>query len=124
MHYSFDVDRAERIAYVRGSGDFDLEKTLRAPLDLFALPDFESDFGVIVDLREIRPGATADDVLGIARNLVRFRALFEHRLALVPPPEINVAVEVATAVAAAAGVAMQVFSTVEAARAWVLSGEG
>jgi hypothetical protein len=42
----------------------------------------------------------------------------------VPPREITVAVEVAAAVAGAAGLSMQVFASVEEARDWVTSGTG
>jgi hypothetical protein len=121
MRYTYDLDRAERIVYVRASGDFELEATLRVPLELFALPDFEPDFGVIVDLLQIRPGASPENVLGIARNLVRFRALFEHRVAVVPPTQITLAVEVAAAVAGTAGLRVQVFPSVAEARAWVIA---
>jgi hypothetical protein len=120
MNYSDSIDKSARVAHVMGSGDFDLLEMLAAPLELFAHEDFDPDFGVAVDLRKLEFEPSASHLEEIARNLVRFKALLGHRVAVVVSGRIHrFAAELTAAMASAGGVPIRVFSSLEAAQAWV-----
>ena len=120
MAFTHSIDTERRIAYVRGEGPFEIEAALDAPLELFANPDFESDFGIVIDVSEIQFRPSPAEVIAIARNLVRFRGLFEHRLAVVVKGRNMLrAAEVSAALAGAGGVEIQVFARTGEAEAWV-----
>jgi hypothetical protein len=120
MPFVSSIDTERRIAHVRGEGEFNLEEVLSAPLELFARPEFEPDFGVVVDIRAIQFQPTSREVIAIARNLVRFRALFEHRVALVVQGKLMLrAAEISAALAGAGGFSMRIFTSVDEAEVWV-----
>jgi hypothetical protein len=114
----YSIDAAARIAFVRGVGPMDLEETLQAPHVLAGHPEFEPDFAVIIDLRELEYEPWAGDVVEVGRNLVRVRALFPRGFAVVVPRRLSLAAELGAAIAAAGGVSVHVFEEPEAARAW------
>lgn len=122
MPYTFTIDRAARLALVRGFGRMDLEESLSVPAAVAAEPEFEPEFGVVVDLRELEYVPCASDVVAVGRNLVRLRPLFRNRVAVVVPHALSLAAELGAAIAAAGGVSLRVFEDVDAARIWVEAG--
>jgi hypothetical protein len=122
MNYSYSIDTSAAVAHVEGSGDFDLLETLSAPLELFAHEDFDPDFGVVVDLRKLEYEPSASHLVAIARNLVRFKALLGHRVAVVVSRRIHrLAAELTAAMADAGGFPIRVFSSLEGAQVWVVA---
>jgi hypothetical protein len=117
--YTWSIDRAARFVLVQGAGPMDLEESLAAPVALAGDPEFDPEFGVLVDLREIEYEPWAGDVVEIGRNLVRLRGLFPRGIAVVVPHRLTLAAELGAAIAAAGGVSVQVFEDLEAARTWV-----
>lgn len=122
MPYCYEIDRAERIAYVRGWGRLDLEETLQAPVELANHRDFEPGFGVVVDLRDLDYQPRPSDVVAIARNLVRLRKSFTHRMAFLAPERMARAAELAAAMASAGGVELRLFTDLAEAFHWVRPG--
>ncbi len=118
MPFEFHFDSESRMTHVRGWGLTTLEEALRAPIEVAAHPDFESDFGVVVDLRELEFDPGPRDVLETGRNLVRIRSLYKYRLAVVVAAPLSLPAELAAAVASAGGVALRIFTELEAARTW------
>lgn len=106
------------MAHVRGWGPSTLEEALRAPIEVAAHADFEPDFGVVVDLRELEFDPSPNDVLETGRNLVRIRSLYEYRLAVVVAAPLSLRAELAAAIAGAGGVALRVFTERDEACAW------
>jgi hypothetical protein len=119
MPYTFSFDPVSRVAWVFGSGPMDLAEALSAPQRLFAHADYRPGFGVLVDLREMEYEPAAGDVMAVARNLVKLRPLFQHRLAVVVRRSHSVAAELVAAIATASGFPLRIFASVEEARRWV-----
>lgn len=122
MPYTFSVAPDTRRAVVRFRGPFELEQALSAPLELFAHADFEPGFGVIVEMRSLREGPGVGDALAVARNLVRFRALFEGPVAVVVGEgPIHRLAEVTASLAGLGGFPLQLFHDEAEAEAWIES---
>jgi len=120
--YSFSVMPERRRAVVRFRGPFELEQALSAPLELFAHADFEPGFGVVVEMRSLREGPDVADALAVARNLVRFRALFEGPVAVVVGEgPIHRLAEVTASLAGLGGFPVQIFHEESDAEAWIES---
>ncbi|HJO24453.1 MAG: hypothetical protein QF890_04325 [Myxococcota bacterium] len=119
MPFYIDVDRKRRVAIARGRGDLTFNERLSVPADVAAHPDFEANFGVVVDVRDTPPDLDADRVIESVRSLVRLRPLLHHRLAVVAPESIATPLEVGAALANAGGVPVQIFADFQAALAWV-----
>ena len=83
-------------------------------------PAFRPDFGVVADLRELDDEAAADDVVAVARNLIRLRHLFANRVAVVIPRRLSLAAEIGAALAGAGGFGLRVFESLDEATAWVV----
>jgi len=125
MPYEYEVDSRQRLVYVRGWGPMDLEETLRAPERLAEHPDFRPDFGIVVDLRDLDYAPRAADVIAVARNMVRLRGLFKHRIAIIVPAPLHLAAELGAAIAAAGGFPeLRIFDSPDQAQGWVLAGAG
>ncbi len=119
MPFSNEVDTTIGIVYVRGWGALDLEEGLRAQAELSLDPDYQPDFGVVVDLRELLDEPRAKDLVELTRNLLRLREHFRHRVALVVSKRLSLGAELSAAMASAGGVPIRVFSALDEAYAWV-----
>ena len=119
MPYSYDVDPDVCIAYVRGWGPLDVEESLEAPAVLAKHPDYSSDFGVVVDLRDVLYEPRAKDVVAFARNLISLRQHFGWRVGIVMPPKLALAGELSAAIAQTGGFPLQIFTDLDAAFRWV-----
>ena len=123
MPYSYEVDRGARIAYVRAWGALDLDETLKAPRALGLHPDYDTKFGVVGDLRDIRYEPSARDVGAGARNLIRLRKQFEYRVGLVVSRKLALASELSAAIAQAGGFPIRIFADLDEAFGWVRPGQ-
>ena len=119
LPYSYEVDKDACIAYVRSWGPLDIEEVLQAPGVLAEHSDYSTDFGVVVDLRDIHYQPRAKDVVDIARNLISLRQNFDWRVAIVMPQKLALAAELSAAIAQAGGFPLQVFTDLDEAFRWV-----
>ena len=117
--YAFD----DSIVVIRMEGQYtvpDLEQAILAGLGDSHLP---TDAVLMCDLSESRAlrDRPTEDVRGMARFLVRHRARYGSRLAMVAPNDLAFGLMRLGAVTAeAGGVAAEVFRDYAAARAWLL----
>lgn len=120
MPYSYSVIPERRRAIVRFRGPFELEQALSAPLELFARPEFEPGFGVIVEMSGLDELPGIGDALAVARNMVRFRALFEGPVAVVVREgPLHRLAEITAGLAGVGGFPIQLFHSEAEAEAWI-----
>ena len=119
MPFRIEVDRQRRVAIVSGTGALGPEERLSAPAEVAAHPDFEPDFGVVFDVRNIEPDFDANRMVESARSLLRMRPLLRHRLAVVAPVVLATPLEIGAALAVAGGFPIQIFLDFDEALAWV-----
>lgn len=119
MPYRWVVDSTARIVMVRGWGRMELEEILKAPGELVSDPQFDPEYAVLVDLRELEFEPKADDVVAATRNLIGLAPVLRGRIGVVVPTELAIAAELSAAMAGAGGFSVQVFTDPDAARAWL-----
>jgi hypothetical protein len=124
MPYTYSVDSQSRMAYVRGSGPMDLEESMSAPVELSACPDFQADFGVVVDLRDMEFEPNASDLMEMSHHLIRVHRLFQHRVALVVNKSLSIPAEISAAIAGAGGFPLRVFTCPDEANEWASARSG
>lgn len=122
MPFSYEVDTNARVAYVRSWGPLDIGESLTAPVQLSEHPDYEPDFGVVVDLSDVLYQPRAQDVVAVARHLIRLREHFQYRVGIVVPKEMSMGAELGAAIANAGGFPLRVFIDLDAALFWVRPG--
>ncbi len=118
MPYSLEIDRDARMAFGRCWGEVAVEEAIEASLEMIMDERFEPGFGVVVDLREMLNLPVADHVMDMSEHLVRLRKYLSHRVGMVARGDMVTALELASAIVSENGPTMQVFTEIEAARAW------
>lgn len=121
MPYTWKVDPVARLAFVRGWGPMDLEESLRAPHELLSDPDYDPEFGVLVDLRELEYEPRPEHVVAVAHNLIGIAPLLRGRIGVVVAEALATAAEVGAAMAGAGGFPLRIFTDPDEARAWLAS---
>lgn len=84
MAFSFNVVPEERIAYVTASGMIDVRSAVRAFGELADQPEFEPEFGIVVDLRDVaQMPETLSELRVLAWTLQHDREKVGRRIAVV-----------------------------------------
>ena len=106
------------MAFGRCWGEVPVEEAIEASLEMVMDERFESDFGVVVDTLEMLNLPVADHVMDMSAHMARLRKYLSHRVAAVAQGDMATVAELAAAIISENGPTIQVFSEVEAARAW------
>ena len=123
MPYEIEVDSAARLAILRGYGNTNGAESRANLVQLSEHPDFEPDFGLLCDLREMTHQPDTQDIMESAENLVRHRDLLQGRIAVVTNAALAIPAELGAALTADEGIQQRVFANYAEARAWVLGGD-
>ncbi len=115
-------DRDRRIQ-VTARGQVDFRESLAAGVALTKRPDFQPDYNVLVDVREIEFSPSAPEIEDFGRALARFKESFQGRIAVLVEGLLMFGLARMTcSVAEANGFPMRPFTDLEEACAW-LEGE-
>jgi hypothetical protein len=119
MPFSVEVDSEARIAYVRSWGHLEIKGNLRAPLALSRDPAWEPDFGVVFDVRDLIDEPRARDVVEMTHHFMHLRDHYRSRVGIVVSKRLSLSAELAAAIAAAGGVPIRIFDSLQEAFTWV-----
>ena len=118
MPYSMEINRDARMVFGRCWGEFPVEEAIEGSLELIRDERFEPGFGIVVDAREVLSVPIADEVIDFSAHLTHMRKYLGHRVAVVAQGDVATVAELAAAIVSGNGPTIQVFSEMEAARAW------
>ena len=123
MAFEFACSAGDRRILVTACGPIDFRESLAAGVTLTGRPDFQPNYGALVDLREIEfvPGTSQIEHFG--RALAGFKESFQGRIAILVAGNLMFGLARMTcSVAEANGFLMRPFTDQEEAHAW-LDGE-
>ena len=66
-------------------GDLDIDKSMKIVREIAAAAGFHHDHNVLVDLRQTEPLSNFGDVLRVATEFVKYKAVFRNKIAFVIP---------------------------------------
>lgn len=120
MPVSVKVEVEDRLAYVSSSGSVSLLETVEAIVAVAGSADLEPDFGVLVDLRKMDGALGVGEIVEIASALENVKRLTRGRIAVVTERAAHFRlVQLASALARAAGLNQRAFRDIDDARAWL-----
>ena len=123
MAFEYALSERDRRIQVTARAPIDFRESLAAGVTLIMRPDFQPQYGVLVDLREIEFSPSAPEIEHFGRALGRFKKSFQGRIALLVEGRLMFGLARMTcSVAEANGFPMRPFTDLEEACAW-LEGE-
>lgn len=120
MTLEFTLSERDRRIQVTASGPIDIDESLATGATLMERADFQPDFGVFVDAREIDFSPSAIEIEQLGRTLGQFKERFLGRIAVLVQGTLMFGImRMICSVAEANGFPMRPFTDFEEASAWL-----
>ena len=76
---STKLDAGNRLVIHRVEGELTMDMVLQSVPELYARPEFESDFGIVWDLRDCHIAITLQEIIHLDPNIVRYANENRHQ---------------------------------------------
>jgi hypothetical protein len=120
MSISYSIDPAEKLVYIRFPNEIDLDASLDTMRALAADERLGEDFGILVDLRALRPIPSVSEARLIASIASQQTLFLKNPTALVVSQKVQYGMgNMISILSGLQGAIVQPFYNVEEARAWL-----
>jgi len=124
MSITWSISEEKRLALVRVEGPTNLAEVVDSMVEVAGSPDFQSDYGILVDLREMEYSPSVRELIEIASAIINMKSLMQGKLALVTSTAFHHRMtQFNVRLVSVVGVRAKAFREIEEARKWVLSSE-
>lgn len=118
-NFRFEFSNKDLLCKVTGSGSLNFEKTTRAIKYVANHSEFNSNFRLIVDLREMNYHPSYKEFLGIVDTLKLLHTKFKNKIALVTAADMHILAKLAGIYCNSVGIKMQSFTNPRDAGLWI-----
>ena len=120
MRFDYKIVPERRLAFVTARGPIDMRASVEAMGELARHPEFDQQFGVVIDLREMTYRPSLGELRVIAWALAHEKFSLPKRIAVVLSESVKrTRARVYDRFGRMAGVALQLFPNIDEATAWV-----
>jgi hypothetical protein len=124
MPITWSICEEKRLALVRYEGPINLAQVVDTMVEVAGSPEFERDYGVLVDLREMEYSPSVRELIEIASAVINMKSLMQGKIALVTATAFHHQMtQFNVRLVSVVGVRGKAFREMEEARKWVLSSE-
>ena len=122
MPFDYRIAADERVAYVTARGAVDMRSSLEAMGELARNPEWDANFGVLIDLREMTYRPSLGELRVIAWALAHEKTAFPKRVAVVLSESVKrTRARVYDKLGRMAGFGLQLFPSMTDALDWLRS---